>query len=33
MEIAERLNVSLARAKTHVARLLYKLGARDRPNW
>jgi DNA-binding NarL/FixJ family response regulator len=30
MEIAERLSVSLATAKTHVARLLFKLGARDR---
>jgi DNA-binding NarL/FixJ family response regulator len=29
-EIAERLHISLATAKTHVARLLAKLGARDR---
>jgi DNA-binding NarL/FixJ family response regulator len=30
VEIAEGLSVSLATAKTHVARLLFKLGARDR---
>jgi DNA-binding NarL/FixJ family response regulator len=29
-EIAERLHISLATSKTHVARLLAKLGARDR---
>jgi DNA-binding NarL/FixJ family response regulator len=29
-EISARLHISLATAKTHVARLLAKLGARDR---
>jgi DNA-binding NarL/FixJ family response regulator len=29
-EIATQLNVSLSTAKTHVGRLLMKLGARDR---
>ena len=29
-EIAERLHVSLPTAKTHVSRILTKLGARDR---
>jgi DNA-binding NarL/FixJ family response regulator len=29
-EIAERLHISAATAKTHVSRLLMKLGARDR---